>query len=277
MQQTTDTKETESIYRKPTEDELQYLQILEEQYAYLSHNKIECFYRDEGILVDGHYYPPRRDYKRYLQFFAAGIYNDFRALFSGNRVGKTESLCGYETVLHLTGRYPKWWRGHRYHYPIKAGLCGHSSEQLRDVIQAILIGERGCWGTGLIRKEDIADYIMGSGGTGAVSKLYLKYKGDENRLSVATFRAYEQGRKAAEGLNLDWLWIDEEPGSDFYGEATTRIFSKKGKVVVSFTPLDGYTDTVRTILPPSGIVPPYDPNLYKKEVDEMINYKGNAW
>ena len=33
-------------------------------------------------------------------------------MMAGNRrVGKSEGCGLYETVLHMTGRYPDWWRG----------------------------------------------------------------------------------------------------------------------------------------------------------------------
>ncbi len=32
-----------------------------------------------------------------------------RLALCANRVGKTEGMGGYETAIHLTGRYPHWW------------------------------------------------------------------------------------------------------------------------------------------------------------------------
>jgi hypothetical protein len=75
-------------------------------------------------------------YQRHLQFFAAGGYHDpietwcpedcdgsphrERLALCANRVGKTLGMGGYETALHLTGRYPEWWIGHRFDRPIEA-------------------------------------------------------------------------------------------------------------------------------------------------------------
>jgi hypothetical protein len=75
-----------------------------------------------------------------------------RALMAGNRVDK--SFCGAaETALHLTGLYPKWWKGRRYKNPIVAWVGGVSNETVRDILQDALLGTPGnpdALGTGAI-------------------------------------------------------------------------------------------------------------------------------
>src|SRR6516165_7127907 len=65
--------------------------------------------------------PLRRDlYPKHLAFFRAGAERRERAFLAANRVGKSEGVGGYEITLHLTGRYPDWWKGRRFSRPITA-------------------------------------------------------------------------------------------------------------------------------------------------------------
>ena len=58
---------------------------------------------------------------------------------AANRFGKTE--CGAaELAMHLTGRYPNWWRGKRFNKPVRAWAAGVTNESTRDVVQAKLVG-----------------------------------------------------------------------------------------------------------------------------------------
>jgi hypothetical protein len=47
-------------------------------------------------------------YEPQLRFFAAGIKHHQRLIRGGNQTGKTFP-CAFETALHLTGAYPRWW------------------------------------------------------------------------------------------------------------------------------------------------------------------------
>ena len=55
-----------------------------------------------------------------------------RLFLAGNRTGKT--FCGcLEDAIHLTGNYPKWWKGHRFNYPIIAWVASKNYEITRNV------------------------------------------------------------------------------------------------------------------------------------------------
>src|SRR5262245_40389823 len=89
------------------------------------YRKLFSYYPDDGPLR-------RALYPRHMEFFAAGGEHALlptcpddcdgkphrdRLALCANRVGKTEGMGGYETALHLTGRYPDWWVGHRINHP----------------------------------------------------------------------------------------------------------------------------------------------------------------
>ena len=62
-------------------------------------------------------------YPKHMKFFELGKTYDERLLLGGNRVGKSYSGL-YETVLHMTGLYPKWWNGRRFDEPIRVWVAG---------------------------------------------------------------------------------------------------------------------------------------------------------
>ena len=49
-------------------------------------------------------------YTKQAEFHANGAKFRERLLMAGNQLGKTWS-AGFETAMHLTGRYPGWWQG----------------------------------------------------------------------------------------------------------------------------------------------------------------------
>ncbi len=59
---------------------------------------------------------------------------------AANRVGKSY-VGAMEMAIHLTGEYPKWWKGKKFKEPIKAWVCGASNETTRDICQKELFGQ----------------------------------------------------------------------------------------------------------------------------------------
>ena len=84
--------------------------------------------------------PLRRDlYPKHLEFFQAGAQCKERLFMAANRIGKTLSGA-YEATCHLTGVYPDWWPGARFHHPTEGWACGTTSETTRDIVQHELLG-----------------------------------------------------------------------------------------------------------------------------------------
>ena len=58
-------------------------------------------------------------------------------------------------TLHLTGKYPAWWRGRRFTRPISAGTAGKDAKTVRDILQLALLGPGPQFGTGMLPANTI--------------------------------------------------------------------------------------------------------------------------
>jgi phage terminase large subunit-like protein len=163
-------------------------------------------------------------------------------MMAANRVGKTWGVGGYETALHLTGRYPEWWEGRRFDHPIEAWAAGDTIETTRDIVQNALMGPEGELGTGLIPGADIiGEPSKRSGGaTGAMDTAAIRHV--SGGVSLLGFKSYDQGRKKFQGTAKHLCWIDEEPPMDVYLEALTRLMTLDGIMICTFTPMEGQTE-----------------------------------
>ena len=219
--------------------EVEGLLELTEQRA--ARNKLATLYPETG--------PLRRElYAKHMIFFAAGRTYQERCMMAANRVGKTWGVGGYETALHLTGRYPDWWEGRRFATPIEAWVAGDTAETTRDIVQAALMGPPAGLGTGLIP----ADAIVGepsrrSGATGAIDTARIRHV--SGGVSLLGFKSYDQGRRKFQGTAKHAVWLDEEPPADVYDECMLRLMTTDGLMLCTFTPLNGLTEIVRRFLP----------------------------
>jgi phage terminase large subunit-like protein len=205
--------------------------------------RIDTYFPDSGAL--------RRElYVKHLEFFRAGRLHRERLFMAGNRVGKSDTGC-YEDVLHLTGAYPVWWEGRRFETPIEAWVAGETNATTRDILQLKLLGRWGEFGTGLIPADAIVDHSSKRGLPDAVDSLYLKHA--SGGVSMLGFKAYSEGRGNFQGTAKHLIHFDEEPSMEVYAEALMRTMIVPGTdlgglMLVTFTPLLGWTDVVTAYL-----------------------------
>lgn len=170
---------------------------------------------------------------------------------AANRVGKTEGVGAYETTLHLTGMYPKWWDGRRFKTGISAWASGQTSKTTRDIIQAALLGPFARFGTGMIPGDCIISTTPKAGIPEAVETVYVKHVSGER--SDITFKSYDQGQEAFYGTRKELIWLDEECERAIYTECLLRTMATvpgmlNGLMLFTFTPLYGMTDIVKDFL-----------------------------
>src|SRR5260221_1445354 len=158
-------------------------------------------------------------YPKQIAFHAAGATARERLLMAGNQLGKTLA-GGYETAMHMTGRYPDWWQGKRFTKPVAGWVCGRSGEDVRDTMQRILLGRPGRIGTGAIPKDAIEGLVAARGVTGLYDTIHVAHV--SGGVSVATTKSYKAGRESFQGETLDFVSCDEEPPADIYTEVLTR-------------------------------------------------------
>lgn len=228
------------------EEKLELLALLEERERRARRRKYLSYFPDTG--------PLRRElYRKHLEFFEAGTAYPERAFIAGNRVGKTESGGGYEFILHLTGRYPDWWKGRRFNRSIQAWAAGDTGKTVRDIIQRKLLGKVGEFGTGLLPADAIVRTTPKQGIPDAVDTLYIKHA--SGGTSQAVLKSYDQKRESFQGTEQDVIWLDEEPPLDVYTECVLRTMdtsgagTHEGMIMLTFTPLMGMSETVMQFLP----------------------------
>lgn len=216
------------------------LEILSERKQRIQQRQIDGYFTDDGITG-------RENYRKHVHFFNAGRDYRERAIFGGNRSGKSVA-GGYELTLHLTGEYPDWWAGKRFGRPIQALACGKEAKITRDTVQQVMLGKQGEFGTGLIPGENLdRDKCTASrAASGLFDGVPVKHK--SGGWSMLRLRSYDQGRTAFEGVERDAIWEDEEAPQDIHSENLMRTMTTGGIVFNTFTPLKGETPLVQDLL-----------------------------
>lgn len=191
-----------------------------------------------------------RPYSKQAEFHASGALFRERLLMAGNQLGKTWS-AGFETAMHLTGRYPDNWQGRAFDKAVAGWAAGVTSEVTRDSVQRVLCGRSNAIGTGAIPKDSIKDKSMKRGVADAIDTMVIKFGGGgdlQATESLLGFKSYDQGREKFQAETLDFVWLDEEPDADIYTESLTRTNATGGIVYMTFTPLKGMSDVVKRFL-----------------------------
>lgn len=182
-----------------------------------------------------------------MEFFRLGREHRQRLVLAANRVGKTEGMGLYEAVLHALGKYPEWWPGRRFNHPIKGWIAGKTNKTVYEILQDKLLGPADARGTGLIPGDALKRTTAKHGIADAVDTVYIQH--ESGGLSRLVLKSYEQGRSAFEGTEQDLILLDEEPPLAIKTECIIRTMTTDGLLMYTFTPLDGLSETVMSMLP----------------------------
>lgn len=212
-------------------------------------NKLRRLYADTH--ANGHKGGP---YPFQVDFHAAGADHAERAIIAGNRTGKTRAAAA-ETAIHAIGWYPPWWTGWRCDEPINAIVAEPTNQLLRDIAQDELLGglregEREPRGTGWIPRSALVEWKFRQCGVADVLD-YVKVRHASGGASTISFLSYEQGDVKFQGTSRHLCWLDEEPesqGMKIYSEAVTRLLDKRGRLVLTRTPLFGASEIIQHFL-----------------------------
>jgi len=211
---------------------------------------ITTYSQVENILLKQFsFYEPN---PKQASFHEAGNGAIERLFLAGNRTGKTYCGC-IEDAIHLTGRYPDWWTGHKFNHPVIAWVASENYEITRNVLQLKLIGgysTEGGFTNGLIHPSLILKKAMLSGVNGAVD--YVQIQHSSGGVSTLYFKSYKQGREKFQGARCHLIHLDEEPPKDIYTECSMRLADVdglgQGRLILTMTPLKGYTEMMSYFL-----------------------------
>jgi phage terminase large subunit-like protein len=208
----------------------------------------------DTVQPDGSLIYARHRYAKHLEFFEAGARYRERCAMAANRTGKTFGMGGFETTCHLTGLYPDWWKGRKFERPVRFWAAGKTNETTRDIVQATLCGDisfegqrKIVTGTGLIPGASIGGITWKQGVADLIDTVKVKHR--SGGWSLLGFKSYQQGRGAFEGTAQHGIWLDEEPPLDIYGECLIRTATVNGITFITFTPLEGVSETVLQFMP----------------------------
>lgn len=193
-----------------------------------------------------------RPYGKQEEFHEMGSQKRERLFMAGNQLGKTWA-GGMEMSYHLTGRYPKKWKGKIFDRPIVAWALGVSGESTRDNPQRILLGRGRDYGTGSIPGDALEHMQLARGVADLLDYVkvrHLNQNGEFDGFSYLYFKFYEKGRENLQGETVDAIWCDEEPPMDVYTECLTRTNAVMGPVWITFTPLKGMSEVVLRFINP---------------------------
>lgn len=198
------------------------------------YNKINYYLPDEGKY--------RRElYSKHLGFFEAGANFPQRIFMAGNRTGKTQA-GGAEMDYHLTGLYPKWWKGKRFDHPIKAWAASYTGTKTRDTCQQELLGNYNDIGSGFIPKHLIVNWKSKPGIPNGVASVEVQHV--SGGISTLEFKSYDQEAAGFVGTAMDVIWLDEECAYSIFSECLIRTMTTQGIVYITFTPDKGLSETV---------------------------------
>ena len=222
-------------------EQLRKLQISPEVATKLQEQVEKLRWRRMGLYQP---YPKQR------RFHQAGATYRKRCLMAGNQVGKTFS-ASMEAAFHLTGLYPDWWEGRRFSNAHRAWVGGPNSEHVRDNAQRLMFGRPDEPGTGSIPRDCIVQVEKSRGIKHAIDYALIRHVSGRN--SYVKFKSYDQETDAWSGDTLSWIWYDEEPPWDKWGEGLTRTNAgdqgRPGMVFLTLTPLLGLTKVAKIFHP----------------------------
>jgi len=212
-------------------------------------------------------------YAKQREFHEAGALYRERAMMAGNQLGKTTAGAA-EACMHLTGRYPPWWKGRVFDRPIRAVAGSESAELTRDGVQRLIVGnprDESAWGTGLLPRDTLKNWTRRNGVSDALDGILVEWGGGGDvqvEHSSLNFKSYDQGRGKWQADTVNWVWFDEEPPLDIYSEGLTRVSSTGGMVFSTFTPLLGMSEVCRRFL----LEPSPDRALVTMTIDDAPHY-----
>lgn len=155
--------------------------------------------------------------------------SDELGIFGGNRSGKTE-FCAKEAVKTMLD------------IPKARVWCFHTTHQSSLQVQQPAVYKYLPLEYKRIKRSRVTNVSYTQKNGFSDNTLVLP-----NR-SQMTFMNYAQNRQVIEGAEVDLVWTDEFCPADWLETLRFRTATRSGKILISFTPIEGYTMTVKDLL-----------------------------
>ena len=161
--------------------------------------------------------------------------NDEMLLSGGNRAGKTE-YAAKRVVYTLTNK------------PNTRVWCLHTTSQSSIQMQQSIIWKYLPAELKVVKKTRVTN-ISYTQKNGFSENSFVLPNG-----SQCFFMNYAQDRTVIEGGETDFIWCDELVPLDWVETLRFRNVTRRGKLLVTFTPITGYTNVVKDYLAGSRII-----------------------
>ncbi len=151
--------------------------------------------------------------------------NTIRAVFGGNRSGKSEMGVN-EVRFHTTGRYPEFYpENRRWNHPTKGRIV---VKDYRKGCGEVIAPKIKQW----FEPESI---VRMEKSMGNLIKVFVKHiSGGISEFDIMT---HEQDSLQFEGWNGHWVWFDEPPPHDKYIACLRGLIDFEGRAWITATPL----------------------------------------
>lgn len=213
------------VLEKPTEEELVQLVLLngeEEVAQYLADREQLIHLEKSDPYNHRRVLPHWKDAAKLLDE------KDQVLISGGNRSGKTAFSSWY--IMHLLEENP----GAR----VACFSMTHQSS-IRDQQPAVWEVMPNAYKQ--MKRGKVAD-IKFTQKNGFTGETFILPKKDPSKPgSQCWFNAYQQPLTVLEGFEADAIWFDEEVPWSWYETAAFRLVTRRGKMIVSATPVTGYT------------------------------------
>ena len=156
-------------------------------------------------------------------------------VFGSNRAGKTDFSAKLLVQMMLAGKGMKVCSGAQTHMTQKKNQMARVWKYLPVDLQQRNIATK--------KAKDAVENINYSTKNGFSGSRMTLANGSE-----LDFITYEQNTTSLEGVEYDLAHLDEEYPKAFYDLMTTRITSRGGTYLGTFTPLNGYTSPIAAFL-----------------------------
>ena len=157
-----------------------------------------------------------------------------RALFGGNRSGKTHAGCAEDALwVEKSQRY----RNLRKCKGLKILVGSESNEYNRDILAPKL--------RSLIPKSSIVKEVK-------IQRGFIDYW-DLVDGGKVKFKNYEQTVDKWAGDDYDLIHLDEEPPQDIWKECLLRVIDRGGEIILTMTPVNGLTWVHQDVYEKDGI------------------------